>query len=120
MQIQNKESVEQVYLYTVEQMSNNRYNPTFYQLNNPNVYQELSMDPFNDYQQIIINSLNEMRSNNMIDKETAEVVKPKKRQTRPILRSTQNTQKEYPWKACDLINNLLRLIRDTTDFISKL
>ena len=77
MLIQNKESVEQVYLYTVEQMSDDRYNPNFYQLNNPTCYQELSMDPFNDYQQIILNSLNEMHSNNMIDKETAEVVKPK-------------------------------------------
>ena len=76
------------------------------QLNNPNFYQDLSMDPFNDYHQIIINSLNEMLSNNMIDKETAEVLKPKDVTPRPIVRITQNTQKEHPWKACDLISKL--------------
>ena len=47
-----------------------------------------------------------MLSNNMIDKETADVLKPKDVTPRPIVRITQNTQKEHPWKACDLINKV--------------
>ena len=97
------------------------------------------MDPFNDYQQIIINSLNEMLSNNKIDKETAEVLKPKNvKPQRTILLITHTTQKEHRWKACDLTNKLSHYkiitmrclpyiatkvksyIRDTTDFINKL
>ena len=110
------------------------------QLNNPNFYQELSMDRFNDYQQIIINSLNEMLSNNMIDKETAEVLKPKnvkparfyllpkihkeKIPGRPVISSinchTTKLSRYVDYYIQPLAAKGKSYIRDTTDFINKL
>ena len=46
------------------------------QLDNKEFYQELAINIFEDHQIIIINSLNEMLSNNIIDKETSIVLKP--------------------------------------------
>ena len=52
------------------------------QLRNSECYQEFSTDPFNDYQLIITKSLNEMLSNNLIDKEIMGVLKP--RNAKPV------------------------------------
>ena len=98
------------------------------------------MDPFDDYQQIMINSLNEMLSTNMIDKETAEVLKPNNVTPLPILLSTENTQKNIPGRPVispinchttklsryvnyyiqPLATNVKSYISDTTGFINKL
>eukprot|EP00112_Aurelia_sp_Birch-Aquarium-sp1_P025254 Seg831.9 transcript_id=Seg831.9/GoldUCD/mRNA.D3Y31 product="hypothetical protein" protein_id=Seg831.9/GoldUCD/D3Y31 len=44
------------------------------QLNNTEFYQELTVNPFEDYQKVIINSLNKMLSNNIIDKESSDIL----------------------------------------------
>ena len=110
------------------------------QLNNSEFYQELSNDPFNDYQQIIINSLNEMLSDNMIDKETAEVLKPKNVKParfyllpkihkknipgRPVISSinchTTKLSRYVDHHIQPLATKVKSYIRDTTDFINKL
>ena len=110
------------------------------QLNNPNLYQELSMDLFNDYQQIIINSLNEMLSSNMIDEETADILKPnsvkparfyllpkihkKNIPGRPVISSinchTTNLSRYVDYYIQPLATKVKSYIRDTTDFINKL
>jgi len=110
------------------------------QLNNSEFYQELSTDPFNDYQQIIINSLNEMLSESMITKETAEVLKPKNVKParfyllpkihkknipgRPVISSinchTTKLSRYVDYHIKPLATKVKSYIRDTTDFINKL
>ena len=110
------------------------------QINNSEFYQELSTDPFNDYQQMIISSLNEMNSENMINKETAEVLKPKNVKharfyllpkihkknipSRPIISSINchitKLSRYVDYHIKPLATKVKSYIRDTTDFINKL
>ena len=110
------------------------------QLNNSEFYQELSTDLFNDYQQIMISSLNEMLSENMINKETAEILKPKNVKParfyllpkihkknipgRPVISPINcHTTKLSRYVDCHikpLDTKVKSYIRDTTDFLSKL
>ena len=45
------------------------------QSSNTEFYEELLIDPLEDHQKLIVNSLNEMLSNNIIDKETSDMLK---------------------------------------------
>ena len=110
------------------------------QLNNTEFYQEVTVDPFEDYQKIIINSLNEMLSNNIIDKETSDILKPinvkparfyllpkihkKNNPGRPVISSVNC----HTTKLSKYIDNFIQplakkvksYIRDTTDLINKI
>ncbi len=45
-------------------------------MSNTEFYQQLSTDPFEDYQKIIINTLKELQSEDLIDKETVDTLTP--------------------------------------------
>ena len=110
------------------------------QLSNTEFYEELLIDPFEDYQKIIVNSLNEMLSNNVIDKETSDILKPvnvkparfyllpkihkKNNPGRPVISSTNchttRLSKYVDHYIQPLAMKVKSYIRDTTDLINKI
>ena len=46
------------------------------QLGKSEFHKELSLDPFIEYQKIVLDSLDELHKNNLIDEETVNILKP--------------------------------------------
>ena len=80
------------------------------QWNNKEFYYELRTEPFEDHQDTIINSLNDMVGKNLIDKETLEIlkshnVKPSRFYLQPNIHKMINPGKQV----ISLINHFLSL-----------
>ena len=109
-------------------------------LKNTEFYQELNHDPFEDFKNLITNSLKEMLSNDLIDKETLEILKPvdvkparfylipkihkKNNPGRPVISSvnchTSKLSKYVDHFIQPLAQKVKSYIRDTTDLLNKI
>ena len=110
------------------------------QLNNEEFYHELPADPFEDHQNTIAHSLNDMVGRKLIDKETSDILKPRNAKParfyllpkihknnnpgRPVISSvnchTTKLSKYVDHYIQPLAKEIKSYIRDTTDLLNKI
>ena len=110
------------------------------QLNKTEFYQELPLDPFIEYQKLIVDSLKELQRNRLIDEETLDILKPtntkparfyllpkihkKNNPGRPVVSSvnchTTKLSRFVDHYIQPLATQVKSYIRDTTDFLNKI
>ena len=85
------------------------------QLNERNYYQKLNHNPTEEHENLVNNTIDDLVSENVIDEETAILLRPKKSRTRSFTCS-----RKYIKKACPIMQELPSYIKDTTHFFQKI